>query len=378
MRCARVLAALAVVLLATGTARGDDEVAVLRDGGQHSVDALHAKLADAPAEERQALEAQLDRVCAQRDCSASRLFWYTDLEEAKAAARRLRRPIVSLHLLGRLDEEVSCANSRFFRVMLYSDPAIASVLRDDFVMHWHSVRPVPRITIDLGNGRTIRQTITGNSVHYLLDYDGTPLDALAGLYSPKEFTTRLEQWTTWFRKLRQYDRISAIRGYHMGRAMQTGILAAGLGIAGVSEEWTPARKANAYEAARRAGTKSLIEGPVLQQVELGVRVDVPRRLYELGEQSIDSVQFSEPSLALMRRKQELTPELLHNLRRSVAADTLFNEYELHRRLHVWYAYGEVMTLEKLNDRVYAELFLTPTGDPWMGLQPNSVFAALKE
>jgi hypothetical protein len=360
-------------------ARGSDEVAVLRGGGQNSVDALHAKLAEAPAEEREALEAQLDRVCAQRDCSASRLFWYTDLEEAKAAAKRLRRPIVSLHLLGRLDEEVSCANSRFFRVMLYSDPAINAVLRDDFVLHWHSVRPVPRITIDLGNGKTIRQTITGNSVHYLLDDNGAPLDALPGLYSPREFAARLEAWTLWYRTLyQQYDQVSAVKAYHMTRARVTGGQAEAVGIAGTSEEWTPAKIASVYEAARRAGTKSMIEAPVLRQVELGVHVDVPRRLSELGEQLIDTVQFSEPSLALMRTKQELTPELLHNLRRTVAADTLFNEYELHRRLHLWYVYGEVTTLEKLDDRVYAELFLSPNGDPWMGLQPNSVFAALKE
>src|SRR5215212_5897657 len=131
-----------------------DDVELLRGGGQSSVDALYAKANGAPDE-------LLDKVCAQKDCHTSRLFWYTDLDEAKAAAHALGRPILSLYMLGRLDEELSCANSRFFRVMLYSDPVIATILRDRYVLYWHSVRPVPLVTIDMGDGRKIQQTITG-------------------------------------------------------------------------------------------------------------------------------------------------------------------------------------------------------------------------
>ena len=45
----------------------------------------------------------------------SQLYWYTDLEAAKAQAKRLGKPILSLRLLGKLTDEFSCANSRFFR-----------------------------------------------------------------------------------------------------------------------------------------------------------------------------------------------------------------------------------------------------------------------
>jgi hypothetical protein len=64
----------------------------------------------------------LDHVCAQKDGHTSLLYWHTDLDAALADARRARRPILSLRLLGRLDEELSCANSRFFRKLLYPDP----------------------------------------------------------------------------------------------------------------------------------------------------------------------------------------------------------------------------------------------------------------
>jgi uncharacterized protein (DUF2336 family) len=91
----------------------------------------------------------------------------------------------------------------------------------------------------------------------------------------------------------------------------------------------------------------------------------------------DEVAFSEESLALMGSKQPLTDELMANLRRSVAIDSIFNDVDLHRRIHEWFAAGEVEDLASLNERVYAELFLTPSDDPWLGLNPQSVFAAIE-
>src|SRR5688572_25246221 len=101
----------------------------------------------------------LDAVCAQKDAHTSLLYWFTDLDAAIAEARRTARPILSLRLLGRLDEELSCANSRFFSKLLYPDARINQVLRQDFVLHWQSVRPVPKVTLDFGNGRRIERTL---------------------------------------------------------------------------------------------------------------------------------------------------------------------------------------------------------------------------
>lgn len=120
------------------------------------------------------------------------LRWHQDLPSAIAEATRTDRRILSLRLLGRLDEELSCANSRFFRRMLYPDPRVDAVLRERFVLHWESVRAVPMITIDFGNGRMIRKPITGNSVHLVLDPAGRPLDALPGLFDPATFLMLLE------------------------------------------------------------------------------------------------------------------------------------------------------------------------------------------
>ncbi len=135
----------------------------------------------------------LDAVCAQIDAHTARLYWFTELDAAIAEAARTGKPILSLRLLGRLDQELSCANSRFFRKLLYPDPQINQLLRERFVLHWESVRPVPLVTIDFGDGRRIERTLTGNSVHVVLDSRGRAVDALPGLFDKPTFLALLSQ-----------------------------------------------------------------------------------------------------------------------------------------------------------------------------------------
>jgi len=123
----------------------------------------------------------------------SGLTWFTDFTAAVAEARRTQRPILSLRLLGRLDEELSCANSRMFRRLLYPEARINRMLRERYVLHWESLRPVPIVTIDFGDGRRLVRTLTGNSVHLVLDTHGRPVDAMPGLVTPDVFVQWLER-----------------------------------------------------------------------------------------------------------------------------------------------------------------------------------------
>src|SRR5687767_9081556 len=129
----------------------------------------------------------LDTVAMQKDAYASHLYWYSDLGEAKRVAKTKNKPILTLRLLGNLNEEFSCANSRLFRAVLYPNADISRYLRANYILHWKSVRPAPRITIDFGDGRKIERTITGNSIHYVLSANGNVVDAIPGLYSPAAF-----------------------------------------------------------------------------------------------------------------------------------------------------------------------------------------------
>src|SRR6267142_3260428 len=143
--------------------------------------------------EWQRIATALDAVSQQKDSYISGLYWYTDFQEARKASRDSGKPILSLRLLGKLSEEFSCANSRFFRTVLYSNAEVAAALRERFILHWQSVRPAPRVTIDFGDGRKLERTLTGNSIHYILDSNGRTIDALPGLYGPGAFMRSLAQ-----------------------------------------------------------------------------------------------------------------------------------------------------------------------------------------
>src|SRR5258708_3375352 len=174
----------------------------LRDSGPEGLKALMQTYAGEVAAHQKGstadnawkrIEAALNRVGGQYDDDASGLYWYNDLEKAKAAARASGKPILSLRLLGRLDEDLSCANSRFFRTTLYPSAEINRLLRENFILHWETFRPVPRVTIAFEDGRKLERTITGNSIHYILDADGRIIDALSGLYSATVFADELNK-----------------------------------------------------------------------------------------------------------------------------------------------------------------------------------------
>ena len=63
---------------------------------------------------------------------------------------------------------------------------------------------------------------------------------------------------------------------------------------------------------------------------------------------------------------------------SIAEDTVRNEYTMHLKIHEWLRDGSwANDLQKLNRTIYAELFLTPDSDPWLGLNPSSAYTALQ-
>ena len=151
----------------------------------------------------------IDQAAQQKDAALSGLYWYTDQRAARAVAQEQGKPIIYLRLLGNLYDERSCANSRFFRTVLYTDPAIAKRLREDFILCWESERPVPELTISFGDGRKLEQTITGNSAHYAWLPDGQVMDVLPGLFKPEAFHRWLAR-----RCGTDADRGETLRAYH--------------------------------------------------------------------------------------------------------------------------------------------------------------------
>jgi len=367
------------------------------------------------------LDSVIDQVGGQRYCSSSRLFWHTDLAKALVASKQAKKPVLSLRMLGNLTDEYSCANSRFFRTTLYANQAIAKQLREHFVLHWKTVRPVPRITIDFGDGRQLERTLTGNSAHYVLDEAGRPLDCLPGLYGPGAFTQWLNRAESLFKTLAEYEpspqRTALLVDYHQQRNRALGFRLQGemarvdpsfeLALASRSKNVRPKnakQKAapRAEAAAMVAVSKSLGEVPILKlafgsdaidQFEERMNADLWQKLAavhagseRLDRASIELIRSENPTAAdaggyptaLKSAAADPILRLLHNLQRSILLDTVRNEYVLHRKIHDWFVAGKSTgNAEELNRRVYAELFLTPDTDPWLGLSPKGVYTALE-
>ncbi len=364
----------------------------------------------------QKLNQTLDRLCKQRDCYASRLFWHTDLATAKQAAQASGKPILSLRLLGNLDEELSCANSRFFRITLYSHPEIAQLLRDKYILHWQSVRPVPKITIDFGDGRKVQQTITGNSIHYILDKDGQPIDALPGLYAPQAFKRHLTQGAEFVAKYHQLaapKRKEAIEQYHQTQLTslqanwkqdldKLGInVPLPKSLASLPEViGSFSNPPTAAEAAPIAVSKMAIESPMLELSRaFSRRSDILKRATDdplwvkLGELHQEDARLAENSRELIRRKQpqlaslnrqdrgtnqDPIPELVDRFQKLIAIDSIRNEYLLHSQIHQWLLGSRFapVDVESLNTRVYDQLFLTPKSDRWLGLMPGDGYTGI--
>lgn len=317
------------------------------------------------------LAAAIDAVAAQKDAAYSGLYWHTDIEKATAAARASGRPILSLRLLGRLDTEFSCANSRYFRTVLYANREVSQALQSRFVLHWQSVRPVPKVTIDMGDGRVIERTVTGNSVHYVLDAEGRPVDAIPGLYGAKAFLRVLDEAERAVRGAAAHDTPMARRSY--------------------LAEWHEARRrdtsAHLAHELREAGLETVPEGDSPGWAQLA-SLPQHREDARLDADSTALFRAKNPNARIAGRiamtkavVEDPLARMLANFQRSVAQDTVRNEYDLHLRIHRWFAGNMPETqaddVAALNEKVYAELFLTPSSDPWLGLVPEEAYSALE-
>ncbi|HET9768130.1 MAG TPA: hypothetical protein VFS60_14850 [Thermoanaerobaculia bacterium] len=386
-----------------------DAARVLRAAGPAGlsalVDAGVAEAGRAAAGDRRSINLDslyarsLDLVCAQADCASSRLYWYTDFAAARAEAERSGKPIVLLRLLGRLDEQLSCANSRYFRLILYSDPAISGWLRDNVVLYWTSERPVPQVSVDFGDGRRLVGTVTGNSIHYMLDSHGRLVDAMPGLHTPQRFLAWLQdagamagQWEPLddkafaARSRSEHERLDRkVLDELVAELVQSGWSKRAAREAWLAEP-VPEEEAmppTADEAARLALSKSVAESPLLAAV--GRRPLAPEDSNAVSTLALTrrwGAYLSPKTRALVEAqapaaaREDLKAALLR-LEVRLAKDGLRNEAFLHRAIHQEMARASgLWTWQNLNTWVYSELFLTPAYDPWLGLAPTELLGAL--
>lgn len=381
---------VAVVVMGLGTGRAS---ACGGYGGPAQLEALLAErralLARGPAEAAALadLEAEIDLVAGQKDAAFSGLYWHRDRESARRAALAARKPIVTLRLLGDLSCDRSCANSRFFRTALYANAKVAALLRERAVLHWESVRPVPTVTIDMGDGRRLERTITGNSVHYVTTAEGEVVDVLPGLYGPGAFhdaVARALDSATTIAALPASARPAFLRRHHL-KAGAT--LSARRDVAvGALTPAAPAQGGafpTAEEAAPVAIGKSEVERPILRALRPAApRLDDDATWEAVAARLRPDVLLDASSRELMRRKARAGTsdaqlgQLVRRFEERLAVDTVKNDLLLRPRALAWLA-ERPMGIDALNDRVYAELFLTPKDDPWLGLDAAGEYSGLE-
>jgi hypothetical protein len=414
-------------------------VAALRAEGPRALERLLSRYDRMSAgAEKRALAATIDKVAAQRYATFSRIYWYTDLEKAKAAAKRSGKHILSLRMLGRLDEDLSCANSRIFRIVLYANSKLSKYMRDKFVMHWSSERPAPRVRIDYGNGRVLERTITGNSIHYVLDADGRPVDAIPGVYAPVVFEQQLEDALAISKKIAPYS--GATRQYQLGELHRQRMAARmkewkALGAIRVPSFYGDRLQTPAEAAQLATVTKSGMEVNMLRTVSLGVKVgdlrDDPAAWAQLGLRLLPGAMptrvapGTKPAQRTGKRVTVMTgipyvgrrfavpaatspirvPKVLDDnsraliaaiqpmdwktskpasakqleriatrLARDVVADTAKNEFAVRVQIRGMFQSNRSSNLTMLNRDIYAGVFNTPATDPWIGLSPGTFVA----
>jgi hypothetical protein len=355
------------------------------------------------------LSLALDTVAAQKDAWAAGLYWYTDLDQAKRVAAKTGKPILSLRLLGTLDTEFSCANSRFFRTALYPDTEVGKFLRENFVLHWQSHRPVPKLTIDFGDGRKIERTITGNSVHYVLAPDGRVIDVIPGLYGPTAFLRAIVDAHSMAVAYKRADFGDILMTYHTARLSyirklwdadlkSVGLSATIAGSELVQSQTVKGRAPTAMAGTRITAAKSAAETVTVAALapdraalaagtddaawaKIGAlhaadgKLDAGSRAVILSKAG-DAVAANNRTFA-KRRVEDPVTRLVRNFERSVAEDSVRNEYLLHSQIHEWFVKGQApANLDDLNEKVYAQLFLMPKSDPFLGLVPADTYTGL--
>ncbi|RYX81589.1 hypothetical protein EON83_23360 [bacterium] len=362
--------------------------------------------------------ANLDKIGHAFGNSQARLFWNTDLEAAKRQSAREGKPILALRLLGKLSDEYSCANSRFFRVVFYPQSKINQRLRRDFVLYWSSERPVPVVTIDMGDGRILKRTITGNSAHYLLDSNGRPLDVFPGLATPTAFASWLDSSTVLaqnFKALPQGERNKWLANWHSDQLRETIGLTLGKPTPAVLDRQvkremdfnplevnTNVTAISAREASPLAVGKMVVERPMLGALDrLSPRpsislVDSQNTPPLLDEATVARIHAMNPlltspqplrspvqnvALTQTQTTQKNTEEARFKTLISAFEDNLRSDTRQNQRfsisLHALFANSHEGTLESLNRRVYDRLFLTPRSDEWLGLTSDTAFSALQ-
>jgi hypothetical protein len=154
-------------------------------------------------------------------------------------------------------------------------------------------------------------------------------------------------------------------------------------------------------AMARTMSKGSIEGPLVLAVQpnTGIKIESISSNEQLS-QPIAPARLSQESLQILRlenpaemqkllfakrgptlilgqdsKQADSQDNMIATLCQTIVEDEKMNQ-QFHNTLHGWLAENPAKSLDDLNERVYSELFLTPSSDPWLGLVNQNAYTGL--
>lgn len=144
--------------------------------------------------------------------------------------------------------------------MYFSDDKIAKYLNANFECSWETLRPVPQVLIDFGNGRKLRRTLVGNIATWYCSPDAIPIDVVPGLSTKKEYLRRAEMAVELSSELAKVkDKTDLLLRYH---TMMQGLTTA---------DSSTIRKRAAMSLLRLDDSKSRVENPIKAAIRKAVQ-----------------------------------------------------------------------------------------------------------
>ncbi|HEV3080438.1 MAG TPA: hypothetical protein VGY66_11685 [Gemmataceae bacterium] len=232
--------------------------------------------------------------------------------------------------------------------MLFSNEQVASFIAANFEPVWETVRPVPLVHIDFGNGMQVTRTLHGNIATSVCTADGLVLDILPGIYEARTFLDRLQQ----FRLLEDYagqarregKLETVLRTYHQKQAEA------------LRKKQNPDRFVNVAPISKRR---------IERGIEAVLAPAAQHREYAADVKDLPTAAVRTLPLA---SAQDLAAW------QALALDTRLNETTRRSQIHDLLARTGLVRPERILKPLYKEVLHADLDDPYLGLG-SALFAA---
>ena len=209
---------------------------------------------------------------------------------------------------------------------MFSQDRVADFINQSFEPAWQSVRPVPIVRIDFGDGHVLTRTLNGNILTSVCTPDGFVVDALPGIYKEETYLDQLRALLGMAQSIQSAPadrRESTLREAHRAAA--------------------EAFRLQSIEALLPYVTKSGIENPI----KLTIRASA-----QSGAKAEPFASTATPDVANWQALEE---------------DTRLNETARRFQIHELLAKVGLVRPDKVTRPIYKDVLHADLDDPYLGL-----------